>query len=343
MQIIEFDRTAPDLIDQAVALRVAVHRADTPENPEPVERFFRTMFAHVFPGRENHWFAAVEDGDRMVGLARAVFNTNAENREIAMISVSVAPEHRRRGHGAALLEHVERFCAERSRSTLVTIVPIYWEGGPARDETGAKALERRGYSRALTLVNRRSPAAPFTPDEEERRFAAALAKAGDAYALRQWAGPVPADLLDTMCRMETMILSEVPMGELEFEPEQVDAEKLRAREAVNAEEGRANLHSVAVERATGQVVAWTQIGVDLGDYGDAHQAITIVDPAHRDRRLGLLVKLANLRLLRERFPRVEWIWTDNADVNAHMIAINELLGYTTVDGSAEYQKKLEAA
>ncbi|WP_030161364.1 GNAT family N-acetyltransferase [Glycomyces sp. NRRL B-16210] len=356
MQIIEFDKAAPDLIDRAFALRVAVHRADTPENPAPVERFFKTMFTHQFPGRENHWFAAVEagdeasaegdneadaEGDRLVGLARVVFHTD-ENTDFAMFDVSVPPGHRRRGHGTALIEHVERFCAERGRTTIATAVPIFWEGGPAREEIGANALERRGYARALTLVNRRSPVAPFPPEEEARRFDEALAKAGDAYELRQWSGPVPDDLLDTMCRMETMIMSEVPMGELELEPERVDAEKLRGREAVNLAEGRVNVHSVAIERATGEVVAWTEIDTDFGDYPDAHQAITIVDPAHRGHRLGLLVKLANLRLLRERFGHIEWIWTDNADINEHMIAINELLGNTTVDGYAEYQRKIGA-
>ncbi|THV30617.1 GNAT family N-acetyltransferase [Glycomyces paridis] len=345
MRIIEFDKARPDLIDRTFALLTAAHEADTPENPEPVERFYKTMFTHLFPGRRKHWFAAVETGDdgeeHVIGLGRVNFFLD-ENQDFATFAVTVHPGHRRRGHGAALLAHVERFCAEQGRTTVVTAVPMYWENGPERDETGARALERRGYTRALTTVNRRSPAAPFGADEETRRYDEARAKAGDAYELRQWAGPVPDDLLITMCRMETMIMSEIPLGELDLQPEQVDAKKLRGREAVNAAEGRVNVHSVAVDRSTGEVVAWTEIGVDEGDHADGHQGITIVDPAHRGHRLGLLLKLANLRQLRERFPHVAWIWTDNADVNAPMIAINELLGYATVDANAEYQRKLEA-
>ncbi|MDA1360004.1 GNAT family N-acetyltransferase [Glycomyces luteolus] len=338
MKIIEFSAADPELIAQAFAVSTAAHRADTPENPAPVERFFTTLFTHAFPGRENYWFACVEDGT-LLGHTRATFFTD-ENRELAMLRFgAVHPDHRDRGVGTALLDHVERFSAEHGRTTVLTSAPVYWENGPARDERFARLLEDRDYSKALTTVNRRSPVDPLGPEREAEQYAKALAAAGDAYEVRQWIGAVPDDLLDTMCRMETMIISEIPLGEIEMEVEHVTPEKLRGREAVYAAEGRIIAHSVALDR-TGEIVAWTEVGVDEGGYRDAHQAITIVDPAHRGHRLGLLLKLANLRQIRERFPHVEYIWTDNADVNAPMIAINELLNYTTVDASAEYQKKL---
>jgi GNAT superfamily N-acetyltransferase len=340
VEIIEFNAGDPDLIDQAFAVFTAAHHADTPENPAPVERFFKTLFTHVFPGRERHWFACVEGG-KAVAVTRVGFFTD-QNRELAMFQGAVHPDHRRRGVGNALLAHAEAFSAAHGRTTVLAASPVHWEGGPARDGVAAKLLEQRGYTKALTVVNRRSPVDPLGAELEQAKYDEAHAAAGDGYELRQWAGPVPDDLLDTMCRMETMIISEIPLGEIEMEPEQFTPDKIRAKEAVNAVEGRINVHSVAVERATGEVVAWTEVCVDEGDYRDSHQGITIVDPAHRGHRLGLLLKLANLRQLRERFPHVEYIWTDNADVNAPMIAINELLGYETVDASTEYQKKVEA-
>jgi RimJ/RimL family protein N-acetyltransferase len=55
--------------------------------------------------------------------------------------------------------------------------------------------------------------------------------------------------------------------------------------------------------------------------------VTAVVPAHRGHRLGLLVKIAMLELLAEREPAIRRIYTGNAGSNAHMIAINEQLGY----------------
>jgi RimJ/RimL family protein N-acetyltransferase len=48
---------------------------------------------------------------------------------------------------------------------------------------------------------------------------------------------------------------------------------------------------------------------------------------HRGHRLGLLTKAAMLEWLAAAEPRLERIVTTNAEVNSHMIAVNEMLGY----------------
>ncbi|MFB9661628.1 hypothetical protein ACFQS3_02800 [Glycomyces mayteni] len=338
MKIIEFNAADTDPIDRSFAILNAAHHADAPENPTYTERFFRALFTHLMPGRARHWFAAVGEDGEAVAFARIGFFTD-ENLDLSRIEAYVHPDHREGSVEADLFAHVEAFSRAHGRTTIVSSAPVHWEGGPARDGARAAFLASRGYTLALTTVNRRSPVEPFGADEEERRHAEALAKAGDAYEVRQWIGPIPDDLLDTMCRMDTMIVNEIPLGELDFEVEEITPEKMRAKEAVNEVEGRTWVMSVAVERATGEVRAWTEIGLDDGDDVNGMQGITIVDPAHRGHRLGLLLKLANLRLVREHSPTTQWIWTDNADVNAPMIAINELMGYATVDANAEYQLK----
>ncbi|WP_051325788.1 GNAT family N-acetyltransferase [Glycomyces tenuis] len=340
MQTTEFDASFPGLIAGSFDVLTAAHTADTPENPIPVRRFFETTFTHQWPGRRRRWFAVEHDG-RVVGHMNLTFYLDS-NPHLAQLRVFVHPEHRRRGVGSALLDRAVEITLEAGRTTLNTEAALFWEGGPARTEAGAGFLEKRGFSRALTCVNRRCMVDAIEPSEEDRMFAETLAAAGDDYELRQWVGRVPDDLVVSLCRMESMIVSEIPLGELDVEPEESDDEKLRAAEAVNEAEGYIKVTSVAVHKATGEIVAWSDIGVDDGPYTAAHQGITIVDPAHRGHRLGLLTKLANLRQLREHFGHVKEIWTDNADVNAHMIAINERLGYETVDAYGEYQRKLEA-
>ena len=67
---------------------------------------------------------------------------------------------------------------------------------------------------------------------------------------------------------------------------------------------------------------------------------TLVRPDHRGHRLGLAVKVANVRLLQETHPRITTVVTFNADVNAPMVAVNERLGFVPVQWMGELQKKL---
>ena len=59
--------------------------------------------------------------------------------------------------------------------------------------------------------------------------------------------------------------------------------------------------------------------------------------AHRGHRLGLLLKAAMLELLLEREPQLEAIETYNAETNAHMVGINETLGYQVTGRLASWQ------
>ena len=72
----------------------------------------------------------------------------------------------------------------------------------------------------------------------------------------------------------------------------------------------------------------------------AHQWNTLVLREHRGRRLGLLVKLAALRLLAREEPQATRVVTWNAQENAPMIAVNEALGFRVAGGSTAWSLAL---
>jgi hypothetical protein len=73
----------------------------------------------------------------------------------------------------------------------------------------------------------------------------------------------------------------------------------------------------------------------------AMQGGTLVLPDHRGRRLGMGVKVANLRELRAAFPSCAEVVTGNAGVNAAMNAVNDRLGFRVVERCLEMQKRLD--
>jgi RimJ/RimL family protein N-acetyltransferase len=71
-----------------------------------------------------------------------------------------------------------------------------------------------------------------------------------------------------------------------------------------------------------------------------HQYDTSVRSGHRGHRLGLLLKTAMLRWLRDEEPQLRVIDTSNAASNEHMIRVNETMGYHIVLKTIEWQRRL---
>ncbi|MFD1505858.1 hypothetical protein FE374_00355 [Georgenia yuyongxinii] len=72
----------------------------------------------------------------------------------------------------------------------------------------------------------------------------------------------------------------------------------------------------------------------------AFQYNTLVRADHRGRSLGLLVKAVNLQLLAATNPAVRRVHTWNAGENAHMLAINEHIGFARASTEGVWQRRL---
>jgi RimJ/RimL family protein N-acetyltransferase len=79
-----------------------------------------------------------------------------------------------------------------------------------------------------------------------------------------------------------------------------------------------------------ELVGYTEL-VLVPDDRDAHQAETLVHPAHRGHRLGMALKRANLDTLRTDAPDRRRVHTHVAPDNAAMNAVNHALGFAPVE------------
>jgi GNAT superfamily N-acetyltransferase len=262
-----------------------------------------------------------------------------ENLTAASVEVAVAPAHQRRGHGRAMLAHVERAAATAGRNRLTTEIGFRYEHGTSGHEgDGSRDVafaEAAGFRLGISDVQRwlDVPVADALLDE----LAAEAASRHDGYELRSWAGPVPDELAQGWVELDGSLMTEAPMGEMEHEEMNVDVARLREQEESIARQQRTTYHSVALD-GSGAVVAYSLI-VQGDAATTAYQWGTLVRRDHRGHRLGLAVKVANQRLLqRERSDTVR-VSTWNAEVNDHMIGVNERMGFYPVSRMGEFQKK----
>lgn len=270
-----------------------------------------------------------------------------DNRHSATLLVSVAASHRRHGVGSALLATMEAEAAAAGRTTLrsETSWSTSTEARPALDtlteDDGAGAPGRefaRAHGYAIALGDKESSLSLPVADARIDSLLIAARTASAGYETRSFVGPVPDAYAAEWAYLDGILGTEAPTGDLDVQTAQRGLSELRESEALLRDQGRTTLGTIA-RNADGHVVAYTQIVLSRDD-GNAYQWGTLVRREDRGHRLGLRVKLENLRLLQRHAPEIPRIVTYNAVLNGPMLAVNALLGFEETARMAELQKRL---
>jgi GNAT superfamily N-acetyltransferase len=338
MNIVPVDATDPDGFEPYFATYAAASKAGAAGEFATVWQLEEVRVAMADPDERKlrkGWAGWVGGSVAATGWMEA---STVDNTDIANVLVCSHPDHRGRGYATAMLEHVEGVARTWSRSRLLAEIDWPYAAGAAGEGATALAWARRhGFEVGLVDVQRRLalPVAEALLD----RLAAEAAVHHGGYELLSFTGPVPEALAEAWVRLDSTLITEAPMGEIERGVESADVGALRAREAVVLAQGRQKLSTVALA-PDGDLVALTDLAVTEHEPERAYQWGTLVRPDHREHRLGMAVKAANLRLLQQAQPQITTLVTYNADVNAPMVAINEQLGFRPVAYLGELQKKL---
>jgi GNAT superfamily N-acetyltransferase len=280
-----------------------------------------------------HAFAGLHD-DTMVGQTWVVGSTT-DNLHQAHLWAWVPPRYGRRGFGTALVRHAEQHVRDLGRRTAVTQTWIGTDG-----LSGYRAFaERLGYTLAQIQVERRQR----LPMDEATlaRLEADAATRTAGYTFRTVVGPIPGELAHGYLDVHNLLDVQAPSGELELEEGAWTPDDLANQDEELRDQGRTRVTVLAFD-AAGQVVAYSCAVIGPPDLADrsADQWGTLVHPEHRGHRLGLAVKCALTRAIQEHFPDREFVRTQNAETNAPMVRINELLGFEVHSVEGEFQRHL---
>jgi len=290
---------------------------------------------------------ADDTAESVVGYARVDLPLRA-NLTTAVIMAVVHPDRRRAGIGTQLADRAEQTAADRGRTSWITEAecrePAPGEptltvagGDPVpASEPGLIFTLARGYT--LRQVARRSRLDLPVPEDTLTPLCDEASERAGTYRLHQWQGLPPAEWLPKIAALTTAMSTDPPLGDLTMEEDPWDADRVREVIEHRLSQGRDALTTAAEDPATGDLVAVTDIDILGRDRADADQGDTIVRQDHRGHHLGMAIKIANLRQLRELYPGVQRLYTWNASENAHMLAINTALGFYPASGSATLQR-----
>lgn len=304
--------------------------AERPGKPWPVWEQSRLALPADNPERGITLVGAI-DGREMVG-AGLLTRTLKENLHTAMAFAYVRPDRTREGIGRRLVEELEVVALGDGRTTVQSEAYLP-PGGSGTAEQFARAM---GYD----VASRESIKELTLTDFVERRDAlAASAPVPDGYRVITFDTVCPDEHVASFGRLLGMLMSEVPLGELDLEASEWSSERIRAAEQRQVDTGRHVQTAMAIA-PDGAVAGVSDVRVDDSDPVHGQVGITIVDPAHRGRRLGLALKLATHDLVVATYPDLVSVDTSNAEVNTWMNAVNEALGYRTIETLLELQKRL---
>lgn len=313
----------------AVAVIEAARAVDTPYLLGVTTTIFAARLRHGWDGDRILAALARDERDRVIGVLE-VWLPHWDNAHLGAVEVTVDPVVRRQGVGRQLFDAgVARVRAEGR--TLVL--------SECFDATaGVDFLKAMGLDRALEAVHRRQDLVTVDWARLDAEYAAAESHA-EGYELVRIAGPTPDDLMTGVAQM-TAAINDAPIGDLDIEDEVFSPERIRAFETAQLARGHRFYRVVARERSSGVLAGHTMVGVDSERPWHAGQHDTSVLRAHRGHRLGLLLKIDMLRWLAEVEPQLRILDTQNAASNAHMIQVNEVLGYHLLGITFEWQRHL---
>jgi len=320
VEIERFDSAAGAALAGCDAVWRAANAADNPLGSRMSAPVLAVWLRYGFTGDPAEtWFVRAPATGDIAGWYRLEL-PDLENRHRAALLITVRPASRRQGLGRALLRHA----AGRASAAGRVVFGGEVRDGLAGDAFAARAGATPGIGAALRVLDLRK-----VPDGKIAEIRAAAARAATGYSVVRWTGATPDEYLDGMAAA-TNAYEDAP-HDAGVEPEDFDASRIRDRADATVTRMGLRMYTVAaVHAATGQLAAMTQFAVEPGEPRWGHQALTAVTRTHRGHRLGLLVKTSMLEWIAAAEPLLERVETGNANDNAHMIAVNDTLGFEVV-------------
>ena len=324
---------APAQLREAALFQQALEHERVVEDPPMAPEAIEARMLATSPGRWRAFFGARDQNGAIVGYSVVGWEKNEPgNQHMRWCEVAVAPAHRRRGLGRALLRRAVQAVADQREDLL--FISQFSDRIPAAADFARAMGATRGLEMKMNQLDLGAV------DRDKVREWAAMAPAG--YRLERVDGPVPEALVAPYIESASG-MNDAPRGDLRMDDWELNEEQIRDRDAWLRQAGIERWLILALHEETGAGAGYTEVNYDPRVPHVIWQSGTAVIDAHRGHRLGLWMKAAMLkRILAER-TKARFIRTGNANANAQMLAINVQLGFKPAWSAALWQLTLADA
>jgi GNAT superfamily N-acetyltransferase len=261
-----------------------------------------------------------EDPSEMIAFLRARYVSEDApsykgNEHIMRSFMYVLKDYRKQGIGLELMKLVAKHAQEHNKSLIMT--------GTTLDD-GRKALLKLGAQEALTIRDTRT-----NLDGIDWAMVETWAKEGPKRSpdsKLEFYTKIPDEILEDYCKVYTEVFNQAPIDELDrgdivFTPELWKKEEQRVKDT------GITWITAMIREKNGDIAGLTDVYYEPAHTHFLYQALTGVQDKYRGSGKGKWVKAAMLLRIREEYPDIKTVVTQNATSNAPMLAINERLGF----------------
>ena len=312
------------------AFRRARQKASRPDDPLPADAVEEALLTRADPFQFQERYEVSHGGTMLAWLQGTTVSPRApdyaSNKHLYDVDLYVLPEHRRRGIGASFLPVMVELLDRHGATTVG-----FW----TEEESGHEFLKWIGAEPKLSSIESRLKLSEVDLPMLERWVAEGQARSPRT-RLEIYDGPLPeAQWADYAPQLSAM-LNTIPFegldhGDIVITPEVV--REFYARQAVSGTEQ----HTVLTREPDGVISGITDTGWAPYHHKIVYQWFTGVRHDARGRGIGKWIKAAMLLHMRELYPDIEWISTDNAGSNAPMLKINRAMGFQPYRQGSAYQ------
>ena len=309
MRVVEARLLDGDHFDAALRLQQRLDRARDPDLPVTVAAELRAVFDDDATDYCRHQRIVAFDGDHATAIGHLELNSTPSNAALAGVEITPADDDTT---AAVLTELLKRAAADGRTSV------IAWGN---HTPNAHRFWTQVGAELRYTEQESRLDMAAVDPDLMDRWVAAGPAD----LELVHWARHCPEEWIDALVATANA-MNDAPTDDLDIADTIVDSAMVKAEIEARATLGL-EYRGVLAVTADGEAAGTTEVFVNRHRPAASWQWSTVVLPAHRGRRIGRWVKAAMWQRLRATEGDVAWLQTGNAASNAHMLAINNEMGF----------------
>jgi GNAT superfamily N-acetyltransferase len=283
------------------------------------------------PHHARHDFV-VENGDRIAASLNVGWTAEGSPgyesaRHLAHFGIHVLGPHRRQGIGTALVRQVLALTEGTGHTVLST---------GAEEAAGHAFLRWLGFQEKSKGAQNRLELADVDWAMVEA-WAAEGASRSPRTSMRFFQNRVPDETVDAFCAMRSELLNGMPFDDLDHGEIVVTPDTLVRQLYRRIDESGSTWHCAVALEPDGSIAGMTDVAYMPFEPDRIYQFLTGTRMDCRGRGLAKWLKAAMLLFVRNTYPDVERVITENASSNAGMLAINNRLGFKKHRGGSGYQ------